>query len=47
MGYPNYFQVCLTSSKFRVAVPLATAEPDQSRFELMKIAAMALVYFCY
>lgn len=32
MGFPNYFQLSLSSSKFRVAIPLAAAEPDQSRF---------------
>ena len=32
IGYPNYFQIGLINSKFRVAVPFATSEGTTGKF---------------
>jgi hypothetical protein len=42
IGSPNYLQLSFLSSKFRVGIPLITAEVDLVQFELMKVAAMIL-----
>ena len=47
MGYPNYFQLAIINSKFRVAVPFATSEGSAAQFELYKVTAMVVTYLSF
>lgn len=44
IGVSNYLQVSFISNKFRVGIPLITAEVDLAKFELMKVMTMVLIY---
>ena len=47
IGYPNYFQISIISSKFRASIPFLTSEGTTMQFELMKLSGMMLVYFLH
>lgn len=47
LGAPNYFQLSFISTKYRVSIPMITAETELIKFEAFKLSTMILTLLIF